>query len=112
MSTVHNKMCQKILDLYSLSWSNDPNHDDYYLHWLENDLTRWLNNDQALMNTVDDKLTNFMNRVPNLSLQNFLLNIISSHQSVVKILGTMTCEELTEFLLFVKNNILFTPSNA
>ena len=105
---LYNKMVNKILDLYKLCYSNDINSEDYYFHWLENDLGRWLNNDHATGRTIDDKLIQFLERVPDISLNQFLEGHPSSNIISNKILNTMTCAELTEFLRFIYRNIFNT----
>lgn len=60
--------------MYDNSLSSDPSSDNYYLHWLENDLSLMLNEDMGLLQGVHPNLRKCFPGLTDAEIVNKLLN--------------------------------------
>jgi hypothetical protein len=97
----------QIIELYlnDVGYSTEPDHAQFYLNWLENDVTGWLNDEVAFMHGPQDGFIKFMKRIPDVTVPEIIACVRPSTEIVPKILDAMTTDELFEFLVHRRNEV-------
>lgn len=104
INIIENKLIQSkktnIINTIKYIYLEKYNKDDY-LEWLDNDMVIWLNNNIPTIYSIEDKLIDFIDRIPEIKLHSFINGTINPDIVVDIIFYNMTMEELNDFNTFI-----------
>ena len=95
-----NILYRKWISIYKKKYSTNPTNPDYYLDWLENDVTRWCNNDIPTLFEFTPKLINILNRICPKPFNRLYDNLLT-HNKIHNYFSTFTHQELHDINIFL-----------